>query len=114
MVGNLAESAAEAAGANPLMTRVGSYFHDIGKLKKPLYFSENEAFGKSKHDTLSPSMSHLIILSHVKDGVDLACKHKLNKALIDIIKQHHGTSLDYYFYRRAEEVNGGGSPVDEK
>jgi len=114
MVGNLAESAAEAVGANPLVARVGSYFHDIGKLKKPLYFSENEAFGKSKHDTLNPSMSHLIILSHVKDGVDLACKHKLNKVLIDIIKQHHGTSLDYYFYRRAGEVNGDGLTVDEK
>ncbi len=114
MVGNLAESAAEAVGANPLVARVGSYFHDIGKLKKPLYFSENEAFGKSKHDTLNPSMSHLIILSHVKDGVDLACKHKLNKLLVDIIKQHHGTSLDYYFYRRAGEVNGDGLTVDEK
>jgi len=114
MVGNLAESAAEAVGANPLLARVGSYFHDIGKLKKPLYFSENEAFGKSKHATLNPSMSNLIILSHVKDGVDLACKHKLNKILIDIIKQHHGTSLDYYFYRRAEESSESGSTVDEK
>ena len=114
MVGNLAESAAEAVGANPLLARVGSHFHDIGKLKKPLYFSENEAFGKSKHDTLTPSMSNLIILSHTKDGVDLACKHKLNRVLIDIIKQHHGTSLDYYFYRRAEEINEGDSAVDEK
>jgi hypothetical protein len=114
MVGNLAESAAEAVGANPLLARVGSYFHDIGKLKKPLYFTENEAFGKSKHDTLHPSMSHLIILSHVKDGVDMACKYKLNRKLIDVIKEHHGTSLDYYFYRRAGEINGDGSPVDEK
>jgi putative nucleotidyltransferase with HDIG domain len=114
MVGNLAESAAEAVGASPLLARVGSYFHDIGKLKKPLYFSENEAFGRSKHDTLNPNMSNLIILSHVKDGVDLACKHKLNKVLIDMIKQHHGTSLNYYFYRRAEDVNGGTAPVDEK
>jgi len=113
MVGNLAESASDAVGANPLLARVGSYFHDIGKLKKPLYFSENEAFGRSKHDTLSPSMSHLIILSHVKDGVDLACKHKLNKALVDIIRQHHGTSLDYYFYRRAGEITGSDPPVDE-
>jgi len=114
MVGNLAESAAEAVGANPLLARVGSYFHDIGKLKKPLYFSENEAFGRSKHDTLNPTMSNLIILSHVKDGVDLACKFKLNKALLDIIKQHHGTSLDYYFYRRAEEVNGSAATMEEE
>lgn len=114
MVGNLAESAAEAVEASPLLARVGSYFHDIGKLKKPLYFSENEAFGKSKHDTLNPSMSNLIILSHTKDGVDLACKNKLNRALVDIIKQHHGTSLNYYFYRRAKETNENGSPVDDK
>ncbi len=114
MVGNLAESAVEAVGGNPLVARVGAYFHDAGKLKKPLYFSENEAFGKSKHDTLNPSMSNLIILSHVKEGVDLACKHKLNKVLIDIIKEHHGTSLDYYFYRRAVEANGSDVAVDEK
>ncbi len=114
MVGNLAESAAEAVGANPLLARVGSYFHDIGKLKKPLYFSENEAFGKSKHDTLNPSMSNLIILSHAKDGVDLACKYRLNRVLVDVIRQHHGTSLNYYFYRRAEETNENGSLVDEK
>jgi hypothetical protein len=114
MVGNLAESAAEVIGANPLLARVGSYFHDIGKLKKPLYFSENEAFGRSKHDTLNPSMSNLVILSHVKDGVDLACKHNLSKPLLDIIRQHHGTSLDYFFYRRAEEINGDSSVVDEK
>lgn len=114
MVGNLAESAAEAVGANPLLARVASYYHDIGKLKKPLYFSENEAFGKSKHDTLHPSMSNLIILSHVKDGVDLACKHKLNRLLTDIIREHHGTSLDYYFYHRAEQINGDTVPVDEK
>jgi putative nucleotidyltransferase with HDIG domain len=114
MVGNLAESAAEAVNANPLLARVGSYFHDIGKLRKPRYFSENEALGRSKHDTLNPSMSNLIILSHVKDGVDIACKYKLNKSLIDIIRQHHGTSLDYYFYHRAGEISGGDSPVDEK
>ncbi len=113
MVGNLAESAAETVGANPLLARVGSYFHDIGKLKKPLYFSENEAFGRSKHDTLSPRMSNLIILSHVKDGVDVACKYKLNRALLDVIKQHHGTSLNYYFYKRAEELNEEGASIAE-
>lgn len=114
MVGNLAESAAEAVGANPLLARVASYYHDVGKLKKPLYFTENEAFGKSKHDTLHPSMSNLIILSHVKEGVDLACKYKVNRLLTDIIREHHGTSLDYYFYHRAEQINGEGAPVDEK
>ncbi|MCK5548866.1 MAG: HDIG domain-containing protein, partial [Thermoplasmata archaeon] len=112
VVGNLAESASEAVGANPLLARVGSYFHDIGKLKKHGYFSENEEFGKSKHDTLIPSMSALIIISHVKEGIDLAREYKLNRAIIDIIKEHHGTSIVYYFYKRAKELNNG--PVHEK
>lgn len=106
MVSNLAEQAAEAIGANPLLARVGAYFHDIGKLEKPDYFSENQPKEKkerSKHDKLSPSMSSLIIINHVKKGIELAQKYKLPPAIIDFIEQHHGTSLVYYFYHKALE-----------
>jgi putative nucleotidyltransferase with HDIG domain len=113
VVGNLAESAAEAIGANPLLARVGALYHDIGKLKKPDYFSENERMARSRHDTLIPSMSSLIITSHVKDGIDLGYKYRLKPALIDIIREHHGTSLVYYFYKRAEQMNGEQAGVDE-
>jgi putative nucleotidyltransferase with HDIG domain len=113
IVGNLAESAAEAIGANPLLARVGALYHDIGKLKKPDYFSENERQARSRHDTLIPSMSSLIITSHVKDGIDLGYKYRLKPALIDIIREHHGTSLVYYFYKRAEQMNGEQAGVDE-
>jgi len=113
IVGNLAESAAEAIEANPLLARVGAFYHDIGKLKKPDYFSENEQFARSRHDTLIPSMSSLIITSHVKDGVDLGVKYKLKPAILDIIREHHGTSLVYFFYKRAEQMNGEDANVDE-
>jgi len=113
VVGNLAEAASEAVGANPLLARVAAYFHDIGKLKKPLYFSENEQFDKSRHDSLQPSMSSLIIISHVKDGVDLARQNKLNRRIIEVMKQHHGTSCVYYFYRRAVEQNEKDEKLDE-
>ncbi len=101
VVANLAESAAEAVGANPTICRVGSYFHDIGKLVKPEYFTENIPEGRNPHTDLAPTMSSLIIIAHVKEGVDLALKHKLNQTIIDIIQQHHGTSLVSYFYQRA-------------
>ncbi len=103
VVGNLAEAASDAIGANSLLARVGAYYHDIGKIEKAEYFSENEAENKSHHETLTPSMSALIITSHVKDGVELALKYKLNKTIIDFIAQHHGTGLIYYFYQRALE-----------
>ncbi|MEW6170990.1 MAG: HDIG domain-containing metalloprotein [Candidatus Omnitrophota bacterium] len=103
IVGNLAETATEAVGANPLLARVGAYYHDIGKLEKPEYFSENQKVDQSKHTNLSPSMSKLVIMNHVKDGMELAKKYKLNPRLIDFIEQHHGTSLVYCFYRRALE-----------
>jgi len=106
IVGNLAEAAAEVVGAKPLLARVGAYFHDIGKIKKPEYFSENQWRAKSRHDDLIPSMSSLIIISHVKDGVDLAKKYGLNKDIVDIIEQHHGTSLVYFFYKRALIIHG--------
>lgn len=103
IVGNLAEAASEAIGANSLLARVGAYYHDIGKIEKSEYFSENETDSKSYHEGLTPSMSALIITGHVKDGLELAKKYKLNKTLIDFIEQHHGTGLIYYFYQRALE-----------
>jgi putative nucleotidyltransferase with HDIG domain len=104
IVASLAEAAAEKIGANAPMCRVCSYFHDVGKLKKPGYFIENQQDGlENPHDALTPTMSALIIIAHVKDGVDLAVKHKLNPRIIDVIQEHHGDSLVYYFYRRAQE-----------
>jgi len=103
MVGNLCDTACNAVGANALLARIGAYYHDIGKLSKPDYFSENQNVKESKHDALSPVMSKLIIMNHVKEGVDLAKKYRLNPALMDFIQQHHGTGLVYYFYRRALE-----------
>ena len=101
MVANLAESAADAIGANSTICRVCSLFHDIGKLNKPEYYIENTNGDDNPHDDLTPSMSALVVIAHVKDGVDLALKHKLNREIIDVIQQHHGNSLIYYFYRRA-------------
>jgi putative nucleotidyltransferase with HDIG domain len=103
VVGNLSEAAAEAVGANGLLARIGSYYHDIGKLEKAEYFSENQNISKSKHDTLSPTMSKIIIMNHVKEGMELAKRYRLNPRLVDFIQQHHGNSLVYYFYRRAME-----------
>jgi len=100
-VANLSEAAAEVVGANPTICRVASYFHDIGKVIKPHYFTENIPHGSNPHDDLTPTMSALIIISHVKEGVDLALKNKLNAEIIDVISQHHGTSLVSYFYQRA-------------
>jgi hypothetical protein len=97
------ENAAEAIGANPLLARVAAYYHDIGKIKKPLYFAENMQLPENKHDKLAPSMSALILISHVKDGVELAREHKLGQNLIDIIHQHHGTSLIKFFYDKAQQ-----------
>lgn len=105
IVAALAEAASEAVGANALLARVGCYFHDIGKMNQPEYFVENQSPQNSRHDRLSPSLSSLVILNHVKDGVELARKNRLNPAIIDFIPGHHGTGLIYYFYRRAlEEV----------
>jgi cyclic-di-AMP phosphodiesterase PgpH len=104
IVAALAEAAAESIGANAQLCRVCSYFHDVGKLKKPEYFIENQHDGaENPHDSLTPTMSALVIIAHVKDGVDLAVKHKLNPRIIDVIQEHHGDSLVYYFYRKAQE-----------
>jgi putative nucleotidyltransferase with HDIG domain len=104
VVAALAEAAAEKIGANAPMCRVCSYFHDVGKLRKPGYFIENQHDGEENpHDALTPTMSALIIIAHVKDGVDLAVKHKLNPRIIDVIQEHHADALVYYFYRRAQD-----------
>ncbi|NQT46864.1 MAG: HDIG domain-containing protein [Candidatus Omnitrophica bacterium] len=114
IVGNLAEAACEAIGANSLLARVGSYYHDIGKTEKPEYFSENETEYKSRHENLAPSMSALIIINHVKDGVELAQKYNLDQTIVDFIEQHHGTSLIYYFYQRALEKTDSDQKLDEE
>ncbi len=103
IVGNLSETACRAVGANALLARIGAYYHDIGKLQKPEYFSENQTKDVNKHGNLAPTMSRLVIMNHVKEGVELAKKYRLSPSLIDFIQQHHGNSLVYYFYRRALE-----------
>ncbi|MGI8438417.1 MAG: HD family phosphohydrolase [Chthoniobacterales bacterium] len=112
VVANLAEAAGDAIGVNGTLCRVCAYFHDIGKLVKPEYFTENMNFERNPHDDLAPTMSALVIIAHVKDGVDLALKHNLNRRIVDIIQEHHGTSLVYYFYKRAlqqqEDARSGG------
>lgn len=116
VIGMMVESAADAIGANAVVCRVGAYFHDIGKTKKPVYFVENQTPGENRHDKLSPSMSALIIRSHVKDGIELARKYKLPKVIEDMIPQHHGTSVIDYFYdkarKEAEEAGRNPEEVD--
>lgn len=104
VVANLSEAAAEAIGANASLCRVCSYFHDIGKLNKPEYFIENIGDGENPHDDLTPTMSALIVIAHVKDGVDFALKHNLNREIIAVIREHHGTSLIQYFHYRAQKL----------
>jgi putative nucleotidyltransferase with HDIG domain len=103
MVGTLAEAAAEAIGANPLLVRVAAYYHDLGKMLKPEYFVENQVFGINKHEKLSPSMSSVIIASHVKDGLELAREIGLAERIRDMIPQHHGTRIMSYFYQKAKD-----------
>ncbi len=114
IVGNLAEAAAEEVGVNPLLARVSAYYHDIGKIKMPDYFIENQIASVSKHDKLAPQMSSLILLSHVKEGVELAKKHKLPQVIIDIIQQHHGTSIQTFFYQKAKEQHDKITPLTEE
>ena len=114
MVASLAEYAAKAIKANPIKARVGAMFHDIGKLAKPEYFAENTFDSENKHADLHPRMSSLIILNHVKEGLDLALKYNLRKVIRNTIQQHHGTDIVYYFYKRAlEENKEKGIPVDD-
>ncbi len=107
IVGNMVEAAAEAIGANALLARVSAYYHDIGKIQKPLYFIENQTGYANKHEKLAPSMSSLILIGHVKDGVELAFQEKLEAPIVEIISQHHGTGLISFFYQKAVEIKGG-------
>jgi hypothetical protein len=106
IVGNMVEAAATEIGANPLLAKACGYYHDIGKIKKPLYFIENQKNGKNKHNKLAPSMSKHILVAHVKEGVEMARQNKLGQAIIDTIRQHHGTSLISYFYEKAKKQKG--------
>jgi len=112
-VGIIAETAAEAIGARGLFTRVGAYFHDIGKSIKPEYYSENQAGIENIHNTLGPQLSTLVVVAHVKDGVAMAKQHRLPKPLIDLIEQHHGTSLVSFFYGKAKAANKDNQNVEE-
>lgn len=113
---NMVEATAKAIQANPLLAKVSAYYHDIGKMKKPLYFIENQLGVENRHEKLAPSMSSLILISHVKDGVELAREHRLGKEIIDIIQQHHGRSLISYFFQKAKDRRSlkGGKSSDVK
>jgi len=104
MVANLAQASTTEVGGNALLARVCAYYHDIGKLTKPEFFSENTQYRDNPHDDLAPSMSTLVIISHVKEGVGLARRHRLPQAIINGIEQHHGTGLITYFYHRATKL----------
>lgn len=112
-VASIAESAAEAIGVNGLLCRVGAYFHDIGKMRKPEYFVENQVAGENKHDELVPTMSTIVIISHVKDGIELARLHHLPRRIIDLIEQHHGTTVVEYFFHRAARQADDESRLEE-
>lgn len=108
IVGSLAEAGAQATGANSLVARVGSYYHDIGKLEKEEYFIENQLPGEQPHARLNPSMSALVLMNHVKKGIEFAKKYKLPRAIIDTIAQHHGTTLISFFYNKALNTENAG------
>ncbi len=112
MVANLAEAATEVVGGNPVIARVGAYYHDIGKTKRPYFFGENQIGKENPHDRITPNLSTLIILSHTKDGIEMAKEHKIPKIIQDIIVQHHGTTLVKYFYYKVK--NSAENPEDVK
>jgi putative nucleotidyltransferase with HDIG domain len=113
-VGNLAENAAERIGADPLLARVGAYYHDIGKLEHPNYFIENQISRMNPHETLAPALSARIVKRHVKDGVELGREWNLPAEVLDLIRQHHGTTRIGYFYRKAlDEAATNGATINE-
>ena len=114
LVGNLSEAAAEVVGANPLLTRVGAYYHDVGKLKRPYFFKENQLGGDNPHDKINANLSALVITNHAKDGVTLAKSFKIPKEITDIINEHHGTTLVAYFYHKALNEDDGNQVVEER
>jgi putative nucleotidyltransferase with HDIG domain len=109
IVGSMVEAAATEIGANPLLAKVCGYYHDIGKINKPMYFIENQTDGINRHDKLAPSMSSLILIAHIKDGVEIARQNKLGQIIIDTIRQSHGTSLISFFYEKAKQMRGADS-----
>ena len=113
IVGNLAEAAAHAVGANSLLARVGSYYHDIGKIEKSEYFVENQISGENPHKKLTPRMSALILMNHVKKGLELAEKSRLPSAIREIIAQHHGTTIMSFFYQKAVDVKDTSEASEE-
>jgi putative nucleotidyltransferase with HDIG domain len=113
MVGNLAEAASEAVGGNSLLARVGAIYHDVGKLKRPYFFIDNQFGAENPHDKLSPSLSALIIASHVRDGVELAREHGVPARVRDFIQQHHGTTVIRYFYEKARDLDTGEGVLEE-
>lgn len=114
LVGNLAEAAAEDIGANALLCRIGAYYHDIGKLKRPYFFKENQITKDNPHDKITANLSALIITSHVKNGVELATKNKLPSSVINIIREHHGNTLVAYFYHKALNSEVAEGVTEEK
>ena len=116
MVANLCEAAAEAIGANPILARVGAFYHDIGKLKRPLFFIENQSyFGiENPHTKLNPRLSKMVITSHTKDGVELAKEYGLPQVIIDFIQQHHGEGLAGHFYKQAVDIEGKENVQEEQ
>jgi putative nucleotidyltransferase with HDIG domain len=114
IVGNLAEAAVEAVGGDSLLARVGAYYHDVGKCKRPYFFIENQmGMEENPHDRIAPGLSTLIITAHVKDGVEMAKEARLPEPVIDFIREHHGTTVVSYFYWRASENGKGGAPAAE-
>ncbi len=113
IIANLSEAGAEAIGADPLLARVGAYYHDIGKMQRPNHFAENQTGGRNPHDKLSPQMSTLVIGAHVKDGIEIAERVGLPKQIIDFIPEHQGTLLITYFYRKAQELYGENAVSEE-
>lgn len=112
LLGNLAEAAADLIGADPVTVRVGACYHDIGKIKRPYFFVENQFGAENPHDKIAPSLSTLIVTAHIKDGVDLCREYRLPPVIIDIVQQHHGTMLVSYFYKRATENEHGDCVIE--
>lgn len=111
IVGNLAEAAAEAVGANGLLCRVGAYYHDVGKTKRPQFFIENQ-MAENPHDKISPNLSKSIIISHAKDGYEMLREYNIPTPICDIAAQHHGTTLLKYFYHQAREQSDGAQVLE--
>ena len=113
LVGNLAETAADKVGADPIIARVGAYYHDIGKIQRPYFFIENQANLGNPHAKLAPSLSTMIVTSHIRDGLEFCREYKLPEVIADIVGQHHGTTLVSYFYKQATESEHSECIIEE-